>query len=152
MERFLSEVEPASIALATVILGVAGLLGHREWLDRRARSPEQSHDDRDHLGRRDRRRSLGLSILCILAPGIVIGSRIPSRVGRAPNLLFLEVWLGIFALIMGLVSLALVDWFDLRRYARQKRSAIGREQITLLHNELSRHEDGPPSATAPKDL
>lgn len=141
MNRFLSDIEVASLALASVVLLVAGLLGLREWADRRGRPSSLSAEDVGHFARRDRRRSLGLSILCLLALGIVIGSRVPPRVGFQPNSLFLAIWLGIFVLIMSLLSLALVDWYDLRRYARQKKLAIGREQLAILQSEIDHWKD-----------
>lgn len=136
MNRFLSDIEPASLALASVVLLVAALLGYREWLDRQARPAEMPLEDVAHFHQRDRRRSTGLSVLCILALGIVIGSRTPIRVGMQPNPLFLAVWLIIFGLILMLLSLSMVDWLDLRRFARRKKKAIGREQLALLQSEI----------------
>ena len=136
MNRLTSDIEPASIALAAVVLLVAALLGYRERHDRRGRPDEQTGDDRDHFARRDRRRSWGLSILCLLALGVLVGSRTPPRLGIGPNPWFLAIWFGIFALIISLLALALVDWFDLRTYARRKKSAIGREQLAILQTEL----------------
>lgn len=136
MDRFLHEIEPASLALAGVILLVAALLGYREWVDRRGRSPRPSPEDRDHFRRRDRRRSVGLSILSLLALGVVVGSRTPIRADGRPNPVFLGLWLLVFALIAALLTLALVDWYDLRRYARQKKAAIGREQLSILQAEI----------------
>ncbi len=129
----MSDIELASLALASLVLAVAALLGYREWLDRQARPPQLAPEDVEHFGRRDRRRSLGLSILCLLALGVVVGSRTPIRVAMQPNPFFLALWLGIFGLILTLLSLAMVDWLDLRRYARRKKQAIGREQRAILH-------------------
>ncbi len=129
----MSDIELASLALASLVLAVAALLGYREWLDRRARSPQLAPEDLEHFAGRDHRRSLGLTILCLLALGIVVGSRTPIRVAMQPNPFFLALWLGIFFLILTLLSLAMVDWLDLRRYARRKKQAIGREQRAILH-------------------
>ena len=141
MNRFMSDIEPASLALAAVILVVAALLGYGEWVDRRRRPAELTADDHAHFARRDRRRSTGLSILSLLALGVVVGSRTSPRVGVQPNPSFLAIWLLIFALIMGLLSLALVDWFDLRSYARRKKNAIGREHLARLRREIDRFQD-----------
>lgn len=141
MHRFLSDIELASLALASVVLLVAGLLGYREWLDRLARSSSLAAEDRDHYQRRDRRRSVGLSILCFLALGVVVGSRVPIRQGIHANPWFLGIWLVIFGLIFVLLGLALVDWLDLKRYARQKKSAIGREHLTIIQAQIDRWKD-----------
>ena len=135
MNRLMSDIELASFALASLVLLVAALLGYREWLDRLARSSQPTPEDVEHFARRDRRRSLGLTILCLLALGVVVGSRTPIRVAMRPNPFFLGLWLGIFGLILTLLSLAMVDWLDLRRYARRKKQAIGREQRAIL-NEI----------------
>ena len=145
MNRLLSDIEPASLTLGVVIFAVAALLGSREWLDRVGRPSDLADDDRDHLRSRDRRRSVGVSILCVLALGIVVGSRLPIRVGPRANPWFLGVWLGIFGLILFLLGLTLVDWFDLRRYAERKKSAMGREHLSKLQAEIERwkqHERG----------
>ena len=138
VNRFMSDIEPASLALGVVILVVAALLGSSEWLDRLGRPTVLADDDRVHLQRRDRRRSFGLSILCVLALGIVIGSRLPIRNGPRANPWFLGIWLGVFCLILLLLGLALVDWVDLRRYAQRKKSAMGREHLLSLQSEIER--------------
>jgi len=150
MNRFLSDIELASLGLALLLFLVTALLGCREWFDRQSRPRQLAPEDQEHFVRRDRRRSTGLSILCLLALGIVIGSRTPTRVGLQPNAVFLGIWLAIFGLIMVLLMLALIDWHDLRRYARHKKKAIGRERMTILHqidSWKSRESDGdPPTA------
>ena len=138
MNRLLSEIEPASLTLGVVILVVAAALGSREWLDRVGRPTDLTDDDRNHLRGRDRRRSAGVSILCVLALGIVIGSRLPIRLGPRVNPWFLGVWLGIFLLIFFLLGLALVDWVDLRRYAERKKILMGREHLAKLQAEIER--------------
>ena len=141
MIRVFSEIEPASLALALMILGVAVLLGYREWLDRQSRPADLAEDDLAHFQRRDRRRSWGLSILCILALGIVVGSRTPVRSGLHANPWFLGIWLSIFGLIFALLLLALLDWVDLRRYARRKKLAIGREHLPDLQAQIDRWKE-----------
>ena len=141
MNRLFSDIEPASLALATLILLVAALLGYREWLDRLGRPSSIDPEDHDHLRRRDRRRSLGLSILCLLALGILVGSRLPIRLGLRANPWFLGVWLGIFVLILGLLALALVDWVDLRRYAQRKKTAIRRDHLTIIQAQIDQWQE-----------
>ena len=153
MNRFLSDIELASLGLALVVFLISALLGYREWLDRQGRPTELGSIDRAHFARRDRRRSLGLSILCLLALGIVVGSRTPLRVGFAPNPFFLGIWLAIFGLILALLALALVDWFDLRRYALRKKQAIGREHLAIIRGEIDdwRNRESQGDAPAAED-
>ena len=140
MHRLLSDIEPASLALGSVILLVAALLGYREWLDRIGRPSNLTPEDSDHFRRRDQRRSSGLSILCVLALGVVVGSRTPIRIGLRANPWFLGIWLSVFCLILVLLALALVDWFDLRRFGQRKKSAIGREHLSIIQDQLERWE------------
>ena len=141
MNRIFTDLEPASLILAAVILIVAALLGYREWLDREARFPDLSAEDISHFQRRDRRRSLGLSILCILALGIVVGSRTPIRVGLHTNPWFLGIWLAIFGLIFVLLGLAFIDWVELRRFAQRKKTAIGREHHSSIQTQIDRWKE-----------
>ena len=136
MKQLMSDMELASLALAGLVLLVAVLLGYREWRDRQRRPWDLADEDLDHFQRRDRRRSAGLSVLCILAVGIVVGSRTPPRIGPQPNSAFLLIWLGIFALISLLLMLAMLDWVDLRRYAQHKKKAIGREHLAIIQADI----------------
>ena len=138
MNRSIADIEAASLGLSFIVLVVAGLLGYRERLDRLGRTPSLNPEDFHHFRKRDRRRSLGLSILCLLALGIVVVSRTPIRVGLHANPWFLIIWLAIFGLISFLLCLALVDWFDLRRYAHRKKAAMGREHLTLIQDGIDR--------------
>lgn len=140
MNRLLSDIEVASVALAVVVLAVAVLLGWSEWLDRQARPAELSPEDEQHYRRRDRRRSTGLSILCVVALCIVVGSRTPPRVDLQPNPTFLVLWLAVFGQILALLALAMADWIDLRRFARRKKHAIGREHRAIVH-QIDRWRD-----------
>lgn len=87
---------------------------------------------------------MGLSVLCIVALGIVVGARTPYRNAGQPNPTFLLIWLGIFALVFVLLTLALIDWVALNRYAKRKRAAMSREHLTRLREELGqlrRHDN-----------
>lgn len=151
MNRLLSDIELASVALAVVVLAVAALLGWSEWAERQARPRELSPEDEQHYRRRDRRRSTGLSILSVVALCIVVGSRTPLRVGQQPNPTFLVIWLAVFGQILALLTLAMVDWLDLRRFARRKKHAIGREHQSIIH-QIDRWRDrGDDHDPAPED-
>lgn len=136
------DIAVASLALASFILLVAGLLGWREWCDRRARPEELGPDDLDHFAHQDRRRAFGLAILCLLAIGVAVGSGMPSRLGNRPNPPFVLIWLAVFALICILLTLALSDWIALRHYARRLRREILRERIEILREEARRRNSG----------
>lgn len=141
MDRLLSDIELASLALAVLVFAVTLGLGYREVLERRGRPEAMTADDFHHYRRRDRRRSVGLSVLCVLALGIVVGSRTPPLIGGRPNPTFLAIWLVIFALIFALLTLSLVDWVALARYGKRKRAAMSRESLLRLREELEPHRN-----------
>ena len=113
------EIATASLVLSSLILLVAGLLGWREWSDRRARDPDLSPEDYAHFAGQDARRSLGIVVLVLLAAGVAVGSRTPHRVGNQANPQFAGIWLAVFVLIFVLLSLALLDWLALRVFAHR---------------------------------
>jgi len=136
------DIAVASLALASFILLVVGLLGWREWSDRRGRPDDLGAEDAGHFADQDRRRYLGLIILCLLAIGVVVGSGMPARLGNRANPPFVAIWLAVFALISILLTLALSDWIALRRYARRQRREIHRERLEILQDEARRRDAG----------
>jgi len=142
----MSDISTASVVLSSFVLLVAALLGWREWGDRRDRNPDLSPEDARHFGHQDTRRSMGIAVLGLLAVGLVIGSRIPSRIGNKANPQFLGIWFGVFLLILFLLSLAMIDWLALRLFARRHRNEILRERIEILKEEnrlkKARNTDG----------
>ena len=64
---------------------------------------------------------VGIAVLVLLAVGLVVGSRIPHKLGNRTNPQFLGIWLGVFLLIFFLLSLAMIDWLALRIFARRHR-------------------------------
>lgn len=130
----MTDIATASVVLAGLVLAVATLLGLGEYRDRRGRAADLGVEDRRHYRLRDRRRALGIAILVALAAGLVIGSRLPSRVNGRANPQFLATWLAIFLLILGLLTLALIDWVALRLFARRHRDRIHRERVELLRD------------------
>jgi UDP-N-acetylmuramyl pentapeptide phosphotransferase/UDP-N-acetylglucosamine-1-phosphate transferase len=149
----MSDIATASLVLSSFVLLVAVLLGWREWVDRRDRALELSPEDSRHFGHQDKRRTLGIFVLVALAVGLVVGSRIPHKLGNQTNPEFLGIWFGVFLLISLLLFLAMIDWFALRIFARRHRSQILRERIEILKEEARRrkalkvdgngHLDGP---------
>jgi UDP-N-acetylmuramyl pentapeptide phosphotransferase/UDP-N-acetylglucosamine-1-phosphate transferase len=136
----MKDIATASLVLSSFVLLVAALLGWREWVDRRDRSPELSPEDARHFGHQDRRRTLGLVVLAALAVGLVVGSRIPHKIGNQTNPQFLGIWFGVFLLISLLLFLAMIDWLALRIFARRHRSQILRERIEILKEEAARRK------------
>src|SRR3954447_7317637 len=147
------EIATASLVLTTVVLLVAALLAWREWNDRRARDPDLSHEDYAHFAGQDARRTLGIVVLVLLAAGVAVGSRTPPRVGNQANPQFVGIWLGVFVLIFVALSLAMLDWMALRRFARRHRGQILRERLEILREQArlkkasgeegNGHGDGP---------
>src|SRR4051794_15368751 len=118
------EMTTASLILSSGVLFVAALLGWREWRDRRSRDPEPSPEDYAHFAGQDARRATGIVVLVLLAAGVAMGSRISPRLGNRANPQFVGIWLGVFVLIFVSLSLAMIDWMALRRYARRQRGQI----------------------------
>jgi hypothetical protein len=149
----MKDIATASLLLSSFVLVVAALLGWREWVDRRDRSMELSPEDARHFGHQDRRRTVGLVVLVLLAIGLLIGSRVPHKLGNHSNPVFLGIWFAVFLLIFILLALAMIDWVALRIFARRHRGQILRERIAILQEEASRrksrgidgngHHDGP---------
>jgi hypothetical protein len=149
----MSEITTASVVLSSSVVLAAALLGWREWSDRRDRAVDLSQEDARHFGYQDTRRTLGIVVMLMLAIGLVVGSRVPHKVGNQTNPQFLGIWLGVFLLILLLLSLAMIDWIALRHFARRHRNEILRERIEILKEESRRrkalngnangHDDGP---------
>jgi hypothetical protein len=136
----MSDIATASLVLSSFVLLVAALLAWREWVDRRDRALELSPEDARHFGHQDRRRTLGILVLVALAVGLVVGSRIPHKLGNQTNPEFLGIWFGVFLLISLLLFLAMIDWLALRIFARRHRSQILRERIEILKEEARRRK------------
>jgi O-antigen/teichoic acid export membrane protein len=75
---------------------------------------------------------------------ILVGSQTSHKVGARPNPVFIAVWLIVTGLVVVLLVLAALDWQATRRYARRHRSAIVREGMELLKEEMRRRSAPPP--------
>jgi hypothetical protein len=122
------------LALGMVVV-VVGLLAW-QMLDIRRREPDLSEEDRYHFRRQDVRRGVVAVVMLALAAGIYLGSHTPHRLHGRPNPLYLEIWVVVFGLLILLLALALIDWLATRRYARRHRSAIVREGLSILREEM----------------
>jgi hypothetical protein len=163
-----------SLLLALAIGGIAVVLGVLQWWEHRTRASVMTDLERRYFVLQDIRRAIGIVLLCILAPSIYVGSRLPTRVTDPPhpgataadpidgdripsasavhpNRRFLVVWLAVFATVAAVLGLALIDWISTRRYARRQREALIQEKVELLvetrrlaGSRPDRPEDGPP--------
>jgi TRAP-type C4-dicarboxylate transport system permease small subunit len=136
-----------SLALAVLVALCAGFLGVQLWRERRSREPELPVPDRKHFLFQDMRRVFGILMMGLLAVGVYTGSRLPAFVtevgaeahpGRKahPNPLFLAVWLSVFAAVLILLALGLIDWISTRQFARRHRQAMDRERLELLRGTI----------------
>jgi hypothetical protein len=131
-----------SVLAGGVALVAVALLGW-VWMDRRQRPSELSEEDRAHFVSQEIRRSVVATAMFLLAVGIYFGSRIETKRDGRPNAWFIAIWLAVFALVIVLLTLALVDWVSTRRYARRQRQTILREGLQILGEELRRRAEPP---------
>ena len=128
-----------SLALSIGIVAVAIVLLIWLWYERRERDPDLSEDDAKHFKRQDFRRGLVALILLILAFEIFVGSPMEPKVGGRKNYTFLLIWLSAFALVLGLLLLAMLDWLGTRLYARRHLQQLARERLEILRQEQRQH-------------
>ena len=140
----MSDMKTASLVLSSFVVLVMGLLAWRERTDRRSRSEELTPEDAQHFRSQDRRRTFGFFVLGLLAVGIVVGSRLPYKVDQRASRLFLAVWAVVFFLLFILLTLAMVDWFALRIFARRLRTRMNQERSAILRSSKTALEDHGP--------
>jgi hypothetical protein len=158
-----------STALAAVIAICALLLGLRLGWERRTRESGLPDLDRRHFLLQDLRRAVGILLMAYLALGIYVGSRLPTFVVEAkeprefgpveftagaaiipalethPNRRFLVIWLAVFAAVVLLLGLAMIDWISTRRYADRHRRRMHEERLEILRETMRQSqaaEDG----------
>jgi hypothetical protein len=139
-----NDVPSASLGLALGVCLIALFLGLRQWYERRARSVDLSDADRSHYARQDARRNLGVVILFAIAAIVVITTQLAPKVAGKDNPAFAELWLIVLALIVVLLTLALLDWLATRVYFRRHRREMIRESFRGLRGDARRStpEDG----------
>jgi hypothetical protein len=163
-----------SLALSAVIVLCALLLGIRQWWEHRTRDTGLAEPERTYFFRQDFRRAVGIILMGMLALGVYVGSRLPTfvteprppaehsvdpavgaaippAVGVHPSRRFLAVWLAVFAIIVLLLGLAMIDWISTRRYARRQRRAMSLERLDILRETFRRPDpaqNGPPDEVA----
>jgi hypothetical protein len=130
-----NDLPSASVALAAGLCMIALFLGLRQWYEWKAREPDLSKADQVYYSRQDIRRGLGVAVMVIIAALVLLGSRLEPKVQGKFNLLFLQLWVGVLALIIVLLSLALADWTATHSFARRHRREILRESIEAIRRE-----------------
>jgi hypothetical protein len=123
-----------SLWISCGVVLIAVFLGLRQFYERRSRENDLSEVDRIYFGRQDRRRYGGVAILLAIAAGLSIGSRMPTRVQGHASAAFVEVWAGVVALLVILMTLALIDLVATRGYARRKRRLIAEERTRMIRD------------------
>ena len=130
--EFFGSLLSLGVALAAILLigwGVA---------ERRSRSDDRESEDGRHFARQELRRAVVAVIMLVASAGIFLGAHLSPKTNERPNLLFVEVWLAVFGLVLVLLVSALIDWTATRRYARRQRQAIVREAVESLRLEMIR--------------
>ncbi|MHC5537576.1 hypothetical protein ACYOEI_05020 [Singulisphaera rosea] len=129
----------AGLVMSLAVGAVAIALAFWLWFERKNRSDELPEEDLQHFRRQDLRRFLVALILMLIAVGLSAGSRIAPKVEGRTNLLFVEIWFGVFILILALLVLAFFDWIATKIYARRQFRALANERLEILREELSRN-------------
>lgn len=130
-----NDLPSASLSLAAGLCLIALFLGLRQWYERNAREPELSDADQIHYFRQDLRRGVGVAVILAIAVLVLIGSRVEVQFQGKFNLLFLQIWVAVLALIIFLLTLALADWSATRSYARRHRRKLLRESMDAIRRE-----------------
>ena len=128
--------EGYGLILALAVGAVALLFVGWNWAEHRQPIPLVADDDVAYFYRQKFRRHVVAGIMMVLAALIFVGSRTDHRLHGRPNVVFVVVWMAVFGLVLLLLVLASVDWLATRRFARRTRSAIVREGMELLKEEM----------------
>lgn len=124
--------------LSLFVVCVAVALAAWQWADLRRRSPQNSPEDAAHFHRQDVRRWLVSGLMLLLGVLFYSGTHVATRIGRRPNVVFVETWVAVLGVIIALLVLAAIDWLATTRYARRHRQEIVREGMEILRDELRR--------------
>jgi len=130
--------ETFGLILAVGLAGVIALLWAWQGYERRQRGDGVSEQDARYFAGQDARRRSVLGVLALLAEGVYFGTQVEPVLQGRPNPWFLGLWLGVVALLIVLMTLALVDWVATRSYARRHRRAIVREGLQILRDGAAR--------------
>jgi hypothetical protein len=128
--------ESASLILSIGVTTVAVILMVWHWIERPHREAAESEEDRRYFASQSIRRWIVSVSMVLIAIGLFAGSRMKPMIAGKPNMLFLQTWLWVCLLVLGLVVIAILDWFATRVYSFRKRKAMAREGIDLLRDEI----------------
>ena len=132
----MTSTELYGLVLAVGVFAVAVALAGWHWVELRKPAPIGSEADALHFARQNARRCAVAGIKMVLVPLLFVGSRTGHRLNGRPNAVFIAVWLVVFTLVTALLILAGIDWLATRQFARRTRSAIVREGMELLGEEM----------------
>jgi hypothetical protein len=142
-------------ALSLGVVVVALGLGLWQWVDHRRPATVSPTDER-HFHNQDLRRWTVFGLMLTLSALMFVGIHLPAQVQKRPNLHFIQTWVAVLGVIVGLLGLAFLDWAATRRYARRKRQEIAREGMAIIRDEIRRRaalrnlaRDGEPGADPP---
>ncbi|WZO99783.1 hypothetical protein EP7_001396 [Isosphaeraceae bacterium EP7] len=128
-----------SLIVGALVALAAGALMAWQIRDRERRQFDDLSDEDDgYFRRQDRRRLIGGLVMLLLAVGVVVGTRIHPGEPRRPNFDFVRIWIGVGALLLFLLGLAMRDWIETRFYALRHREIIRLARLQLLEDELNR--------------
>ena len=127
------------LILAVMTLAAAAILAYRQWADRRRRGSDLPAADARYFAWQDLRRGTGTALMAALAVGMVIAIRLGPPRDRPAARLLARTWIGVCALVVAVLALALLDWVATTAYGRRHRRALARQHLAGLEAELRRH-------------
>jgi|GEM_PF-5176305 len=134
-------------AVVVLPLGVGVAVAGLAWMvlrerARRALQDDLSPEDRRHFAGQDRRRITGLVLMGCLGLGVAAGLVVPPAHDRAPNGVFLAIWVLNTLLCLSLLFVAGLDWLANLRFARRHLAVLMAERRRMLE-EMQRAMIGP---------
>jgi peptidoglycan/LPS O-acetylase OafA/YrhL len=131
---------PPTSIFASGTISVGLFLGLWQWYEKRARHGEMDSTEHEFFRRQDLRRWVGIGMMFLLAAAIFL---VDTRAGSAAPQnarYFVQVanLLGLVGLILGLLSLALVDAMATYRYARRNRRVLANEHAEIMREVIRR--------------
>jgi uncharacterized membrane protein YbhN (UPF0104 family) len=132
-----------TLAAAAILLALSALFAAWLWFQRRGRDEPGSEEDVRYLAGHDRRRFLVAVILAAIGLAMMASTAINPRSGPSAARLWGWTWVGVLALAVSLLVLALVDWVATRAYARIRRLELIEEHRDLLAQALGRGRPAP---------
>ena len=122
--------------LSLILIGIGVVYLVRQWQRRRppGDSGNLSPADRDYFERQARRRRHGSILLILVGAALPGGLKLLDPL-RTPRL-FGGFWMAILVGILGMFTLALLDVFAIRRYARRHRQRIEEDKRIMIGRQI----------------